>query len=609
MELKDIKIKTFSEFLNDKTNPVVYCLLSSKGKDFLARESYSVEIHQYIGRHDEFKIITPEDSFDKFHDYILQNSRSLLGDPLTIQFYQYGKVVQSFSGIITKIHCERQTGGGYGKLHISGHTPSILLDSGKECNSFEEKTLQEIIEQVGADYGEEAKITIPNGLNTKKMLPYTVQYKETDYEFISRLANYYGEFFYYDGNKLVFGRKVQETVELGENLNLIKEAFTLEVKPQDFKYINYDSEKADTKVIDSQSQSAQFKNNPIQGVAHEASKKLFQKETTQYYSSTSLLNTEGDLIDVVTQQKDLREHLLVVKGESRDPRLKMSGMAKITDINAKPMETYRITKISHYQNGNEYYNTFEGIPDMFTSPNFDEEAFPKCEKQPAIVKDNNDPLGMGRVRVQFAWQVVKNELSPWIRIIQPYTGSEKGFYFIPEIGEEVMVDFEGGNAERPFVLGAHYNGKEKNNYHTQGNDKKVIHTRSGTKIILNDAEGSVFIEDPSGNTYSMDGNGNISVNAPKNMTFTAGENLTIKVGKDMQTIVGNNSMTNVAQRIDVSSNQYGEKVTTNKDVAIGGDLTEQTASTTHNATKGNIIIHSAKISKLLGGVDAKVNKA
>ena len=76
-----------------------------------------------------------------------------------------------------------------------------------------------------------------------------------------------------------------------------------------------------------------------------------------------------------------------------------------------------------------------------------------------------------------------------------------------------MIDFEGGNAERPFVLGAHYNGEAKSGYTPT---TKAIHTKSGTKILLNDAEGSVRIEDPSGNIYAMDGKGNIKVQAPKN---------------------------------------------------------------------------------------------
>ena len=103
-----------------------------------------------------------------------------------------------------------------------------------------------------------------------------------------------------------------------------------------------------------------------------------------------------------------------------------------------------------------------------------------------------------------------------------------------------MVGFEAGNAEKPFVMGAHYNGSEISSYHTAGNDIKVIHTRSGTKIILNDAQGSVFIEDPSGNTYLMDGQGNINMNAPKNMTFTAGENVTITAGMSITSSAGMN---------------------------------------------------------------------
>ena len=78
----------------------------------------------------------------------------------------------------------------------------------------------------------------------------------------------------------------------------------------------------------------------------------------------------------------------------------------------------------------------------------------------------------------------RNEMTPWIRVVQPYTGGGKGFYFVPEIGEEVMIDFEGGNAERPFVLGAHYNGEAKSGYHNADNRVKAIHTKSGQSSSL-----------------------------------------------------------------------------------------------------------------------------
>ncbi|MBI1669907.1 type VI secretion system Vgr family protein, partial [Capnocytophaga periodontitidis] len=509
MELKDMKIKTFKEFLEDKTNPVVYCLLSSNGKDFLARESYKVELHQYNCLHDTFTIETPEDSFDKFHEYIMEHSRDLLGEPLTIKFYQYGKVVQHFSGIITRIYCKRQTGGGYGTLYISGNAPSILLDQGKACHSYENKTLKEIITLVSKGYDNSAQVDSSAGVNTTRVVPYTVQYNESDYDFICRLANLYGEYFYYDGSKLIFGNKLQETIDLGENLNLIDEDFTLEMKPQEFEYIAYDFHRSEVYKMEAKDAACEYKNNPIQTDAKNASKKLLKKTPQKYHSATSLEQSYIDLEEVVRQERDLRELSLKVTGRSRDPRLRMNTFACLTDINARAMETYRVIKISHYHSGMNYENSFEAIPMMRTPADYNAEAFPRAEQQPAIVKDNNDPQGMGRVRVQFFWQKGE-QLSPWIRMIQPYAGSSKGFYFIPEVGEEVMVDFENGNAERPFVLGAHYNGAAKSGYKPT---TKAIHTESGTKIVLNDEDGSIKIEDAVGNSLIFDGNQKITLSS------------------------------------------------------------------------------------------------
>ena len=545
MELKDMKIKTFKEFLEDKTNPVVYCLLSSNGKDFLAKESYKVELHQYNCQHDTFTIETPEDSFDAFNEYIMEHSRDLLGQPLTIKFYQYGEVVQHFSGIITRIYCKRQTGGGYGTLYISGNAPSILLDQGKTCHSYENKTLKEIIASVSEGYDNSAQVDSSAGVNTTRALPYTVQYNESDYKFICRLANLYGEYFYYDGSKLIFGNKLQETIDLGENLNLIDEDFNLEMKPQDFEYINYAIDRAEVYRKDAESASCEYKNNPIQTDAKNASKKLFKKTPQKYHSATSLEQSDIDLEEVVRQERDLRELSLKVTGRSRDPRLRMNTFACLTDINAHAMETYRVIKISHYHSGMNYENSFEAIPMMRTPADYNAEAFPRAEQQPAIVKDNNDPQGMGRVRVQFFWQKGE-QLSPWIRMIQPYAGSSKGFYFIPEVGEEVMVDFENGNAERPFVLGAHYNGAAKSGYNPT---TKAIHTKSGTKILLNDAEGSVRIEDASHNIYEMDGKGNINLYAPNNIRMNAGKNFDLSVGNNLNFTVGGQATMQILQQM------------------------------------------------------------
>ena len=469
----------------------------------------------------------------------------VLGKDLTITYWRFGKIRQTFTGIIGKIRNKKDEGGGYGDLHITGFAPSILLENGKDCQSFENKTLEQIIKEVTEEYPQEAKVAISsNYLNeyNRKPLPYTVQYKESDYQFIKRLAIRHGEFFYYNGEKLMFGNDVQPILRLGENIDLIDIEFEMRMESQDFKYISYDAQSGARIEKDSSSIKSEFKESPFQSIAVIASGKVFKKKPKMHFNHTGIQDwSQGQLEEAVRLEKERRENLMQVKGRSKDPELKIGGRAQLSDINGKAMETYRIIEIKHVYEPGDYYNEFVGIPDLFNAaPYIDTEALPKGEEQPARVVDNNDPMGMGRVRVQFPWQEDKGQKTPWIRLIQPHSGAGKGFHFIPEIGEEVLVGHESQNAEKPFVMGTHYNGSETSSYHTSGNDKKVIHTRSGTKIILNDAEGSVFIEDPSGNTYLMDGQGNINVNAPKNFTVNAGENITMTAGKDVSVSAGNN---------------------------------------------------------------------
>ncbi|MDQ0594790.1 type VI secretion system secreted protein VgrG [Chryseobacterium ginsenosidimutans] len=546
--------RRFEDWLQDPANPLVYCLLTLDGKKFLAKNSYTVELSQKTADHDMFSITVPDDALDSFEGYVMENSKNLLGKSLAITYWRFGKVRQTFTGVIGKIRNKKDEGGGYGDLHITGYAPSILLESGKDCRSFEDRTLEQIIKQVTEEYPEEAKVEVSeNYLNdyNKKPIPYTVQYKESDYQFIRRLAIRHGEFFYYNGEKLIFGNSVQPLIKLGENVDLIDVEFEMQMQAQEFTFTGYDTQSGARIEKDSSSIKSEFKESLFQSIAATVSKNIFKKKPKMHFNHTGTREwSEEHLAEAVRLEKESRENLVQVRGRSKTPELKIGGRAELSDINKKAMETYRIIEITHHYNGEDYYNEFVGIPDLFNAaPYIDTEAVPKGEEQPARVTDNDDPMGMGRIRVQFPWQEEKNQTTPWIRLIQPHSGAGKGFHFIPEIGEEVLVGHESGNAEKPFVMGTHYNGSETSSYHTSGNDKKVIHTRSGTKIILNDAEGSVFIEDPSGNTYLMDGAGNINVNAPNDMTFTAGKNLNINVGQNMTTTVGQNKSNSAGMNI------------------------------------------------------------
>ena len=530
------KIRSFGEWLSDKENPMVYCLLSLDGEPFLSRNSYEVILEQKTNAHDTFSIIVPDDALDTYEGFVMENSKKLLGKKISLSYWQYGSENQVFSGIVTGLKNRKES--GYGKLVITGHSPSILLENGRADRSFEQLSLSQIVKEIGVNYPQEGKIHAEEQeLNVRRVLPYTVQSQESDFGFIQRLATRYGEYFYYNGKELIFGNKAEPVLELSEGRELIELEFELGLKAQGFSGLAYDAEKGESIQHNAQEVQTEWKENALQAVAVQASKQLFGNAPKSVFSGSE---KSQELEEMLLKEKENRESLIWVRGRSRDSRLKNGSRAKLTDINGRAMETYRIVEIRHYYNGDEYYNKFVGVSDVLHPPYQDSGAFPKSQEQMGRVVENADPLGLGRVRVQMMWQEAGSEKTPWIRLLQPHSGSGKGFYFVPEIGEEVLVGFQGGNAEKPYVIGTQYNGKEKSGYADKENNIKAVHTRSGTKIILNDSEGSILIEDPSGNTYHMDGQGNIKVSAPKNISFTAGQNINISAGQNITTTAGMN---------------------------------------------------------------------
>jgi uncharacterized protein involved in type VI secretion and phage assembly len=125
----------------------------------------------------------------------------------------------------------------------------------------------------------------------------------------------------------------------------------------------------------------------------------------------------------------------------------------------------------------------------------------------------------------------EKEKSPWLRVMSPYAGNGKGLFMLPEKDEEVIVSFAGGKATRPYVVGTVYNGGAKSEFGRADNHIKAIQTKSGVKVIMDDKEGSVFMEDKSGNRLKMDGDKAIIIEANGNIKLKCGEaELEIKDG-------------------------------------------------------------------------------
>ncbi len=104
-----------------------------------------------------------------------------------------------------------------------------------------------------------------------------------------------------------------------------------------------------------------------------------------------------------------------------------------------------------------------------------------------LITNNKDPDKLGRVKVAFPWLSENNE-SDWVRIAVLMAGKNRGSFFLPEVGDEVLVVFEHGDIDYPYVIGALWNSKDtppETNSDGKNNIRKIT-SRSGHEIILND---------------------------------------------------------------------------------------------------------------------------
>jgi phage baseplate assembly protein V len=125
----------------------------------------------------------------------------------------------------------------------------------------------------------------------------------------------------------------------------------------------------------------------------------------------------------------------------------------------------------------------------------------------AIVTNNNDPERLARVRI-----VTSSKNEAWARVAAPMAGTGRGVQFLPEVGDEVLIAFEGGDPRRPFVLGGLWSASAPppERGESGASNRKTIRSRSGHVIRLDDTEGGARIEiaDAAGNSFVIDGTSN-----------------------------------------------------------------------------------------------------
>jgi len=192
-----------------------------------------------------------------------------------------------------------------------------------------------------------------------------------------------------------------------------------------------------------------------------------------------------------------------------------------------------------------------------------------------VVTDNKDPSKLGRVKLKIP--ILSDQDSTyWCPIVMLGAGKNRGWFFIPEKDDEVLVMFEHGDLNRPLVVGALWNGKDKPpDKNPGGNPRRVLKSRQGSKITFDDDKKQLIIEDGVGK-------GKITFDAQANkITIEA-------IDGDVCFQTPADDMTIVAQSIEMTAN-------TNLEIhagdamqwGAGGSATIKSSGTTLSGSKVN----------------------
>ncbi|MBS7230938.1 type IV secretion protein Rhs [Flavobacterium psychroterrae] len=450
-------------------------------------------------------------------------------------------------------------------LHVKGTSHTVLLDDLAKSRIFLDRNLQEIAVKIFSEEtaGEFYQIDAIKPTNTK-YFDYKPQYNETSFNFLKRLSARHAQWFYFDGMRIQFGQLKTSKVKLINGSSLHEFGIETKLISHKASFTGYDYND-DKHIFASQLKTNSGSADSFSRVALDRQSSVSQPDLSVAGYTNQAKNADeiSEMAKLKTAGRDANS--VFYTGVSYLP----IGVGQVFTIQNQTVEHELIAiEVIHQSevHGN-YTCKFRAIPADVAAPHYTNvDAFASAASQSARVIDNNDPEKMGRIKVAFYWTGGDNE-SEWMRMTQQYSGEGRGIYCRPEIGDEVLVDFEGGNIDRPYISGSHYNGKAKPEFFDPKNMIKGFKFRFGQLLKFVEKTG-IWLSDPSGNELHLD-------EVSKNMNLTSVETITFNC---------KNFIVNASEGITYNAGTHiAETAIMNKTTNIGGVL--------HTSVGGDKTLH------------------
>ncbi len=493
----------------------------------------SLSLQQNFFEHHYFEVVLDYDLLQQgFMNNPLEQIK-LIGKFLDIELMQSNApaMAYEFRGIIQNVFHKGEE-GKHGYLVIKGASPTILLERGKRLDVFCNMTLQQVFNEATDGIANKMdRLPCHNKPVYSGQLDFLMQYNESDWTFLRRLSAISGETLFYTGRDLVFGEyEDKEPFEVTYDKEITSFEFGARLLANNFTRYQYLPDKDETLTEDAPGNIEN--SNEYLDAVDSRSKEIELAEKRLVKTPVALpVKDTGSLHKLVEREKTAKAAQTVyIKGVSKtcDPRigrlLKIHMPASISG--ASDLGTFRITSVTHTIDQEHHYSCeFEGIPGSLQTVPTPEATIPTADSMIATVIANNDPQGQGRIKVEFPFANDRTS-DAWLRMMTPDAGSgdekgskNRGMVFIPEKGSEVMVGFEAGDPNRPYVLGGLFTGGSGGGGGADNNTKSLT-TRSGHTIMMNDGGGIDLIDKTKNNKIGIDGNDTINVIADDHVLIT-----------------------------------------------------------------------------------------
>jgi len=551
--------------------------------------------------HHRFEITVPFNELEKKDEiFFRQAHKDICGKALSISFDSVSKKTSfdfRFKGIITEIILSNQSDFS-NVFVIKGYSPTMLLEDCSMRRTFIKKNIQQIFDTVLSDYPGNI---IKKKLNprNKNIIPYTVQYDESNFSFLSRIAAEYGEWMYYNGQEIILGssnnnKDVDFLIDGNQSFDM-----SITLMPAKFNMSGYDytkdqfyKGKSSAQAVEGLGQFSKF--------ALDESENLFSQEALMIAGKP--VYNQNELDDLIKfRRSGIASNLIVFHGRGENPDLTVGSVINVSATrpenggrgSKESVGKYRITEIVHTvdSNGN-YSNVFKAVPETAKFPPVNAYIkHPTGQPELATVTDNNDPDKLSRVKVAFNWPGNDHD-SDWIRVGSFYTGGDdrKGMHFIPEKEAQVVVGYEMDKPESPFIITSLYPKKDGMRSRKGNNDEKVFFTKAGNSIELIDKQGenkiqisnanktdtAIVIEFKDNGSITLKTNGKVNIEAKESISITAQQKLTLEAGEieikaQNKTIIKGNEISIEAETNAEMKANVGAKISS-ANTELSGDI-------------------------------------